>query len=65
MFTSYIDVCFVYVKVIARWLPDEAQRPTVDEAPVFSPSLEVLIASRLRQIIYFLAHSFDFVFVPS
>ncbi|WZZ78978.1 hypothetical protein YC2023_099550 [Brassica napus] len=27
-------------KVIARWLPDEAQRPTVDEAPVFSPSLE-------------------------
>jgi len=52
-------------KVLARWLPDEAQRPIVDEAPVFSPSLEVLIASRLRQIIYFLAHSFDFVFVPS
>ncbi|KAJ4881245.1 Lysine-specific demethylase JMJ18 [Raphanus sativus] len=27
-------------KVLARWLPDEAQRPIVDEAPVFSPSLE-------------------------
>ncbi|KAL0854665.1 hypothetical protein Bca101_059817 [Brassica carinata] len=27
-------------KVLARWLPDESQRPIVDEAPVFSPSLE-------------------------
>ncbi|KAF8111851.1 hypothetical protein N665_0072s0062 [Sinapis alba] len=27
-------------KVLARWLPDESQRPVVDEAPVFSPSLE-------------------------
>ncbi|ESQ33774.1 hypothetical protein EUTSA_v10006810mg [Eutrema salsugineum] len=27
-------------KVLARWLPAEAQRPIVDEAPVFSPSLE-------------------------
>ncbi|CAG7897582.1 unnamed protein product, partial [Brassica rapa] len=29
-----------YRKVIARWLPNEAQRPIVDDAPVFSPSLE-------------------------
>ena len=54
MFTSYIDVCFVYVKVIARWLPDEARRPTVDEAPVFSPSLEVLIASCFFVFVFFL-----------
>ncbi|CAH2034614.1 unnamed protein product [Thlaspi arvense] len=27
-------------KVLARWLPAEAQRPIVDDAPVFSPSLE-------------------------
>uniref|UniRef100_A0A2P2IXC2 Uncharacterized protein MANES_03G066800 n=1 Tax=Rhizophora mucronata TaxID=61149 RepID=A0A2P2IXC2_RHIMU len=27
-------------KVIARWVPDEACRPIVDEAPVFYPTLE-------------------------
>jgi len=32
------------LKVVARWLPDEAQRPIIDDAPVFTPSLEVLIA---------------------
>uniref|UniRef100_A0A1J3JHA2 Lysine-specific demethylase JMJ18 n=1 Tax=Noccaea caerulescens TaxID=107243 RepID=A0A1J3JHA2_NOCCA len=26
--------------VVARWLPAEAQRPNIDEAPVFSPSSE-------------------------
>jgi histone demethylase JARID1 len=31
-------------KVVARWLPDEAQRPIINDAPVFTPSLEVLIA---------------------
>ncbi|CAN8303828.1 unnamed protein product [Cochlearia groenlandica] len=27
-------------KVFARWVPNESQRPNIDEAPVFTPSLE-------------------------
>jgi histone demethylase JARID1 len=30
-------------KVVARWLPDEAQRPIINDAPVFTPSLEEFV----------------------
>lgn len=42
-------VAYILEQVLARWDPDEACRPVIDDAPVFYPTEEVCTFLALKQ----------------